>query len=553
MKKIFLILLLFTSFAYAQVGYVNIEHPVYPFLERMQSYHIIDNYDPFELPLSRQDIVKFIKVIEKNRNSLSNIDNNILNDMITEFKFDMNFETDTYQSFFPKFDVAEHFNQKEKFLFFYQDSSNFNMFLNFVGSGEYIYSWNNENSISKNSSLFTFGAEVRGSFMNNFGYYFRATNGTQFGNKELSAIKSNLVYNYKYNENKDAATSFDETEGYLTAEFKYARFKIGRDRMLIGYGPVKSILGNYAPPMDYFSFRLNYSIFSFSFFHGKLLGQMTNTYDPVQGNIRTIMDKFLAYHRLSLNFSRHFKFGLGEMIVYSNRSMDLSYINPFNFYKSAEHANQDRDNSLLYADFQNNTLNGVTFYGMILIDDIDFSKIGTSWFGNKILYDFSVLVNPFAQSFPLSFAFQYVRIDPYVYTHRIPDNNYTSYQIGLGSNMQPNSESYITDIKYKPHYRVELNFKFQYIRHGANELDRAGNVFINHGGDILVGHRIGDSDDAPFLDGVLEQYYNYQFIIKYEPVKNYIFTLNSVLLDRKNVAEILLEDLYLDFLLSIRI
>ena len=53
------------------------------------------------------------------------------------------------------------------------------------------------------------------------------------------------------------------------------------------------------------------------------------------------------------------------MIVYSNRSMDLSYINPFNFYKSAEHANQDRDNSLLFLDLQNNSLKGISFYGSI--------------------------------------------------------------------------------------------------------------------------------------------------------------------------------------------
>ena len=529
------------------------EHPVYDFLERMQSYQIIDNYDPFELPLSRKDVVNFIKTIDDNRNDLSKIDSDILNDLIVEFNFDIDFKTDKYQSLFPKFKVGDHFNQKEKFTYFYQDSSNFNTFINFVGSGELLYSMDTENSTNRNASLFTFGAEVRGSFMDNFGYYLRATNGAQFGDKDLAATKSNLRYNYKYNENKDDATAFDETEGYLSAEFKYARFKIGRDRMKIGYGTLNSILGNYAPPMDYLSFKMNYSIFSFSFFHGKLLGQMTDKPDSIQGNIRTISDKFLAYHRLSLNFSRHFKLGLGEMIVYANRSMDLSYLNPFNFYKSAEHANQDRDNSILFFDFQNNSLKGITFYGLVLIDDIDFSELGTDWFGNKILYDFSMTVSPFADSFPLTFGLQYIHIDPYVYTHRIHDNDYTSYQIGLGSNLQPNSQSFITHITYKPHYRVDLKFSFQYTKHGANELDSLGNVSVNHGGDILVGHRVNDSDIAVFLDGILEEYFNYQFIIKYEPIKNYVLTLNSIMIDRKNVQNKLLDDVYLNLLFSLRI
>ena len=553
MKKIILIILFLASSAYAQVGYVNIEHPVYDFLERMQSYQIIENYDPFELPLSRKDVVNYIKIVKNEKDRLSSIDSDILNDLIVEFKFDIDFKTDTYQSLFPKFKVGEHFNQNEKFTYFYQDSSNFNAFINIIGSGELLYSMDSENSTNRNASLFTFGAEVRGSFMNNFGYYFRATNGAQFGDKELAALKSNLRYNYKYNENKDDATAFDETEGFLSAEFKYVRFKIGRDRMLIGYGTMNSILGNYAPPMDYISFKLNYSIFAFSFFHGKLLGQLTDKYDPIQGNIRTISDKFLAYHRLSLNFSRHFKLGLGEMIVYSNRSMDLSYLNPFNFYKSAEHANQDRDNSLLFLDFQNNSIKGISLYGLILVDDIDFSKVGTDWFGNKMLYDFAITVSPFARSFPLTLGLQYIRIDPYVYTHRIHDNNYTSYQIGLGSNLQPNSESFIASLKYKPHYRVELNFNFQYTRHGANELDSQDSVIVNHGGDILVGHRIGDSDNALFLDGILKEYYNYQFVIKYEPIKNYILTLNSVLIDRKNVQAKSPDDIYINLLLSLRI
>jgi len=553
LKKLVFIFVFITSALYSQIGYVNVEHPVYDFLERMQSYQIIDNYDPFELPLSRKDVVNFIKTIDDKRNDLSRIDSDILNDLIVEFKFDIDFKTDTYQSLFPKFNVGDHFNQKEKFTYFYQDSSNFNAFINFVGSGELLYSMDTENSTNRNASLFTFGAEVRGSFMDNFGYYLRATNGAQFGDKDLAAIKSNLRYNYKYNENKDDATAFDETEGYLSAEFKYARFKIGRDRMKIGYGTLNSILGNYAPPMDYLSFKMNYSIFSFSFFHGKLLGQMTDNYDPIQGNIRTISDKFLAYHRLSLNFSRHFKLGLGEMIVYSNRTMDLSYLNPFNFYKSAEHANQDRDNSILFSDFQNNSLKGITFYGLVLIDDIDFSELGTDWFGNKILYDFSMTVSPFADSFPFTFGLQYIHIDPYVYTHRIHDNDYTSYQIGLGSNLQPNSQSFITHITYKPHYRVDLKFSFQYTKHGANELDSLGNVSVNHGGDILVGHRVNDSDIAVFLDGILEEYFNYQFIIKYEPIKNYVLTLNSIMIDGKNVQNKLLDDVYLNLLFSLRI
>jgi hypothetical protein len=59
-------------------------------------------------------------------------------------------------------------------------------------------------------------------------------------------------------------------------------------------------------------------------------------------------DKFLVYHRIGFNINRHFNFGVGEFIIYGRRGIDLSYLNPFAFYKSIEHSNRDRDNSMLF-------------------------------------------------------------------------------------------------------------------------------------------------------------------------------------------------------------
>ena len=182
MKKIIFILIVFTSTFYSQIGYINTEHPVYDYLERMQSHHIIDNYDPFELPLTRKEIVSFINEIKNKKNELSRIDINILNDLLVEFNFDIDFSTKSYQTLFPKLKIREHLNQNEKFIYLYEDSSYFNTFINLVGTIEFLYSRNDAEN--KNALLFTFGTEVRGSFLNNFGYYFRATNGIQSGDRE---------------------------------------------------------------------------------------------------------------------------------------------------------------------------------------------------------------------------------------------------------------------------------------------------------------------------------------------------------------------------------
>lgn len=491
-------------------------------MDRMQSLHLIENYNSFEIPKTRKEITNHLRKLVKVKNTLNSIDARTLEDFLVEFEFDLFNTTKTYYSVFNDTTKTPLFNQKEKFLYYYTDSSKFNTFVNFIGSAEYL------NSISKSSSgghagLFTFGGEIRGAINNNFGYYAKATNGLQFGDTKLASFKNNLRYNYKYNSDHDSSKFFDETIGYLSAEFDYAKFKVGRDRINIGYGFSKIIMDNYSPPMDYFSIQLNYSIVNFSFLHGKLFGVEKALPTPTGGGMTVIDDKYIAYHRLGINFSRHLQLGLGETIIYGNRNMDISYLNPFNFYKSAEHANKDRDNSMLFFDFKNNSFKGLTLFGTILIDDVDFSKFGTNWYGNKFIYDFGISYEPLSQYFPLTIGIQYLRIDPYVYAHRFSKNNYTSMNIGVGPDIQPNSESYFFDIKYKPHYRVELNLSYQIISHGGNKVDNKGNTLINYGGDILVGHRTWDSEDVVFLNGIDETKNHFRFSVRYEFIKNYLF------------------------------
>ena len=91
------------------------------------------------------------------------------------------------------------------------------------------------------------------SINSNFGFFAHATNGLQFGDVDLASTKSNLKYNYKFNSDHDSSKFFDETIGYLSAEFDYIKFKIGRDRVNIGYGFSKVIMDSYFPQMDYLS------------------------------------------------------------------------------------------------------------------------------------------------------------------------------------------------------------------------------------------------------------------------------------------------------------
>ncbi|MCB9250043.1 MAG: hypothetical protein H6613_16615 [Ignavibacteriales bacterium] len=417
-------------------------------------------------------------------------------------------------------------NAKDKFLYKYSDLNKSSLFVNFVGKLDYL----NQSSDNKNQSsiLYRFGGEIRGSLFDKVGFYVNTTNGSFSGDKDLARSFSSLKYNYKFNQESgsDLGDSyFDETSAFLAADFNFAKIKIGNDRKLIGHGFNKILLSDNAPRMEYIQLDLNYKAVNFSFFHSKLMGNRFIIDDPIQSSINIVNDKYLAYHRLGLDFGKHLQFGAGEMIIYSNRNIDFSYINPFNFYKSAEHANQDRDNTFLFFDFQNNSFKGLKFYSTILIDDIDFGKIGSGWYGNQTLMNFGVYSSQLYNILPLDIELQYLKIDPYVFTHRISDNNFTNLNFSLGTEIPPNSSSGIINLFYRVHHRINLQLGFNYTVHGANIIESSGNL-INYGGDILVGHRIGDSDNVHLLNGEKEIMRNILFSTQIEPIKNWIFIFN---------------------------
>ena len=459
---------------------------------------------------------------------MNSVDEKILEDLLIEFEYDISRTTNNYDSKISDFEFSELFNEKEKFLYYYTDTNDVSLFLNLEGSLENIIYKDNEKSKNYNALLGVMGGSIRGSFLDKFGFSIRATNGIVKGDKEAAAKKGNIINNFKFNEDQggNQSTYFDETEGYLLADFDYVNFNIGRNRRKIGYGIVKDILSDNAPMMDQIGLNIKYKFVSFSWMHAKLLGPENAISDSTVGTLRTIADKYFVTHRLAFDLGKHLNIGFGETIIYANRSVDFSYLNPFNFYKTIEHAGKDRDNSQIFIDASNNSIKGLKFYASLIFDDIDFSKLGTEWYGNQALINISMYSSQLNHIIPLDLSLQYLRIDPYFYSHRLDYNNYTNDNVPLGSSIEPNSDSFLVKFIYRPHHRIDLSFQFQFTRHGANELNEDGSVKVNHGGNILVGHRSYDSENAILLNGDKEYKRSLGFAGTYEPINNYFVRLN---------------------------
>ncbi len=516
MKKIIILILISASLSAAQVGYVNVGNPVYDFLERINTLGIIKNYNPFELPKTREEISKSLIELNSKKDLLSPVEKAKLQYFLKEFSFDIAGSTEGISSLSKNgFSYLQADNPK--YLYFSSGKEG-SFFVNFLAGGNIVLKKKDSGNFL---SVFpyTFGGELKGEFGNDLGFMLRGSNGSYFGEKSLLINEPGFDYNYKFRQSDSlyGSSYFDHSEGYFTYQSKYVNFKIGRDRVNIGYGNIKTILGNISPRLDYVSANLKYKFLDFSFLHGKLLGQLT-----ADGNGRNVTDKFFAYHRFGFDLPFDSEFGIGETVIYSRRGLDLSYLNPFVFYKSAEHANQDRDNSMLFADFRSSGLiSGAAFYLQFMLDDMDFSKIGTGWYGNQTLWNAGFSFSP--TLLPADFIkAQIVRVEPYFYTHRIYDNNYTNLGYPLTDNIEPNSLTYSINYEFSLRYNLDFYFGAQYTVHGQNEIDASSGAAINFGGDINLGHRTGDALNVSFLGGKITKERKALFGFRYEPLFDYV-------------------------------
>ncbi|GJQ64130.1 MAG: hypothetical protein SCALA702_31830 [Melioribacteraceae bacterium] len=525
MKKLILLLLIISGFLYSQTGYVQYDDKVYDFLERLSTINVISGYNQFELPMTAKKVGDFLVEANNNRSMMNLTDLKSLDYYLKVFDFDITGEDRNFERFFPEWNFRNHFTtDKNKSAIRFVDDK-FSMFINFEGASKNLSEQSNLYDDLKHITIFRYGGSFRGSFLKNFHYYLKSWNGTFLGNRSLAEKENFLKYNYKFNENPSESVNanyFDETEGYFLADFDLVRFKVGNDRLIFGYPGSESVLGSASPPVDHILMNINYKFFKFTWLHGKLLGDSYSYMDWQIGSRRDLEEKYLVYHRFEFNFSKHFTLGLGESIIYSRRGIDLSYLNPFAYYKSVEHLNQDRDNSKIFMDFVNNSITGLKFFGMIYIDDLDFSKFGTKWVGNTLLYNLGISAYPFYNSFPLTFNFNYLRIDPYFYTHRILENTYSSFGLPLGSEYLPNSETFKFSSKYQIAFNLSANFQFTYSVHGANEYSQTGELIKNYGGDLNYGYFASrDESEISLLDGLKEYSRKYFFALEYQPLPGY--------------------------------
>lgn len=522
--------------ALAQVENVPVNHPVYLFLKRLEVKGLLRRYQDAVLPLARDHVANYLGELEGRRGELTTVEQQLLDEYRIEFEYDITRQTQNLHSLIDSREetfggtLREFMSEKEKFLYCYADSS-----VSFFVDGLLTIDARRSRGDALGSEGAAFvqaGGRLRGTLHDHLGFYLQGTNAQFWGSREV--LRRDKYIGREYTLDVMDAQNFDHVEGYVRFSSGIVSAQVGRERVLwgTGYGD-KLVLSDNVRQFDFIRAEAEYKSFKYTFLHAWLLGKRSTVLtwlpsDPSYTFVEPVnADKYFAAHRFGLSFPSVVDVGFQEMVIYSNRSPDLAYLNPVTLIESAQRAREERDNVLWAFDARTRFMKNLEVHAAVMLDDLNFPRWGTGSVQNKNAFQVGALaVDPFGVE-NTSWFVEYTRIEPYMFSHqRSRDDDYGSGGRILGHHIGPNSDSWFFRLDWQVTRSLITSARYEFQREGNNIYDLVADTLVkNVGGDFQQPHRSGkDPDSKEFLGGDLVKTHRVQFLATYELV-------NEVFLD----------------------
>jgi hypothetical protein len=254
---------------------------------------------------------------------------------------------------------------------------------------------------------------------------------------------------------------------------------------------------------DYFSYLragIEGRLVQYAFMHGALGARARQIPGDEGVPVFVGSQRYLAFHRLTVNPFHWLQLAFSEAVVYANRGPELAYLNPVYPLKPAEHALWDQDNANFSLEAVVRPLAGVEAYGTVFVADLDVRKLGQHSFNNK----WAVQAGVGGAIGPALGWLEYTRIEPFVYTHRflldgVFYNSYVHHEFGLGHPIGPNSDQWAAGLRGWLPLGVRGELQARYVRRGENYVDPETGEFVNVGGDIRDGRQPPFDDYSKFF------------------------------------------------------
>jgi hypothetical protein len=512
--------------------YVPLNHPVYDYLERAETKGLLKKFLGGTKPFTRKECAEAILNISKRFDQLDNLDKENAAFFISEFieEFDpkdiepvMNLLSDFKLPAKPgMFPGIIYINNRN---FYSHVSEKIRFHIDPIVNFDYKRIAADSVDGKKNLYRYTYGFRIRGNFGKNLGFYADYRNTREWGKnypKDFVISLDGLGFVNGYGKH----IYHDETIAYLVGGFPLFEIEIGKNINKWGPGRHGNLsLSDNATSYDQIKFKTKFWRLKFTSVTGFLRSYPAITQEnKIKQNDQEYSremhsKKYLAGHRLEIAVADNFDAGITEVVIYGERELEFTYLNPIMFYRSAEHYLGDMDNATMSVDFSWNFAKGYKIYGEFFLDDIFISRIGSKWYGNKFAYLGGIFITNPLKLKNSELLFEYARVKPFVYTHHYPINVFKHFSTPLGYFTGPNAEDYY--LLFTKYFSREsrISFEYELKRHGKNYPDK------NIGGDLNLGHRWEDPTQVGFLEGIVETTESFLFNFKYDIYRHYYFSV----------------------------
>lgn len=265
---------------------------------------------------------------------------------------------------------------------------------------------------------------------------------------------------------------------------KHFTFQFGNDKNFVGDGYRSLLLSDNA--FNYPFFKIVTDVWKIQYTN--LFTVMQDLSNDNPSDDEPFLKKYASMHFLDFNIGKHASIGIFEGVVWyadslGARGFDVSYMNPFIFFRPVEFSIGSPDNVLLGINAKVKLNSKNQLYGQLMLDEflLDEVRAGNGWWGNKQgvqlgAKSFDVLG---VKNLQLQGEINYVR--PYTYQHRTTQGNYGHYRAALAHPLGANFTEIIAIARYKiDNFEFRLKASYAEVGYDTSGLNYGQNIYKSY-------------------------------------------------------------------------
>jgi len=525
----FFFIFLIPTLGFGQVSLVPASHQVYDWLHLQRVKGNLTNYSYEALPLTRKQILSYLDQVKK-AEKLNSIDSQLLRWYYQEFSLNYISESKP-NTYLQRWDSTFTSSVKRKFkqlisneephLFTYKTDSLFIAMDYKISSG--VMAVNDASlDFQETATLDVFQTTLYGGLYNLLGAHVDIYN-------PLIGKTGMLSYHPEWGQTFDGMKqdkgSTLYTEAFVSFQYKQLGIHVGNGDLKYGYsGSEAQILRKDAGNFDWFRINLDTKYIQYTLLHGTL--RTNTTVIEVEGYpgvlSRFSPERWFALRRIQITPTNWFTAGFTESLIYSNRPIELSYLNPFQLLRLGEYESLDKDNPLWFFDGSIRPIRNIELYATLGVDDL--VSIGDIFKPSKertspessatISYQAGINV-----SLPTStkLNIEVLQFDPYFYTHWQLFNSYDELGSPLGASIGPNSRQFYVSVRQWLPWRSFIDVSFESVKKGFNVVDANGELLLDVGGDIFQGIPSVNGEEVDLFAGDVHKWNAIKVKFEIEP------------------------------------